>query len=108
MEGLLCTAQRQGKQGVLWILRVSCALLLHRASPLESQSDHRLTASCALQGQRILPLLFQCLEDDYYEATRLNACSAIAVLGSMLDTLPAQATPRIFTGSVLQGHTRTC
>ena len=43
-----------------------------------------------LQGGRILPLLFQCLEDDYFEATRLAACSALAALGPWLGRVPEQ------------------
>ena len=37
----------------------------------------------------MLPLLYQCLEDDYFEATRCHACTALAVVAPHLDTTQA-------------------
>ena len=43
----------------------------------------------AVQGDQILPLLFQCLEDDYFEATRSHACAALAATGPHLSSAQA-------------------
>ena len=46
-------------------------------------------ADVAVQGDQILPLLFQCLEDDYFEATRSHACAALAATGPHLSSAQA-------------------
>ena len=63
--------------------------------PASGQQSGRVLSSLSLlnkaQGDQVLPLLYQCLEDDYFEATRSHACAALAATGPHLSSQQAAA-----------------